>query len=110
MWTLTVGHNLLLRRIDLPVRIARGVPFGLLLFVFVRTELRFLGRVIVWLPATPPAQILSIEQAGESLRRLPRLRRGGSAKSQGKHGDDESSVMSSIHLDPRERRGIVAYF
>ena len=48
--------------VDLPVRVALGVPLRLLLRVLLGRELRLLDRVVVRLPAPPAAEILAIEQ------------------------------------------------
>src|SRR5882672_3399713 len=91
------------------MRVTRGVPFRLLRLVLVGRQLRLLNRVIVWLPATPPAEILPIEYTGESLGRLLRRLRGsreGGDTRQGTHADEDTSDL--VHDKHLRAAGIVA--
>src|SRR4029453_11686561 len=98
MWTLPVGYDFLFGGVTSPMLVARSVPLRLLLLVFFWSELGFLDRVIVWLPATPSAEILSIEQAGESLRRLLLLWCGNDAGTQRDGNGAGGDLGESGHL------------
>src|SRR5213079_781425 len=61
---------------------------------------------IVWLPAAPPAEILSIEQAGESLGRFLLLRCGGDADAAGNGDCANEDSRDVIHVAAPQSGGL----